>query len=119
GSAWVGMLGAIIDTTNIPGILKLNCNATDFFASKEFPTFLLYNPYKETKNVYLNVGNKPVNIYDKISKKYIVKKALGNTNLKLQGNTATTIVLVPSNLKTSIKREMLIANNEIIDFRYK
>lgn len=119
GSAWVGMLGAITDTTNIPGILKLDCNATDFFSSKEFPTFLLYNPYKETKNVYLNVGNKPVNIYDKISKKYIVKKAVGNIDLKLQGNTAITIVLVPSNLKTSIKREMLIANNEIVDFRYK
>lgn len=119
GSAWVGMLAAIIDTTNVPGILKLDCNATDFFSSGKFPTFLLFNPHKERKNVQLNVGRIPVNIYDKVSKNYIAKNVTGNTSLRLESNDAMTLVLVPSNLRTSLKGRMLVANNEIIDFRYE
>ena len=30
GSAWVGMLASIVDTTNVECILQLDCNATDF-----------------------------------------------------------------------------------------
>lgn len=119
GSAWVGMLGAIIDTTNIPGILKIDCNATDFFSSKELPTNLFYNPYKEVKSVSFNVGNTQVNLYDKVSKKYIEKNVAGNINLKLNGNEAMTLVSVPSHLKTSVKGRMLVAGNNIIDFRYQ
>lgn len=119
GSAWVGMLGAIIDTTDIPGILKINCNATDFYSSKELPCYLFYNPYKEVKSVSLSVGVSPVNVYDKVSKKYIAKNVVGNYHLKLPGEEALTIALVPSNLKTTIKGKMLTAENHVIDFRYR
>ena len=119
GSAWVGMLGAIIDTTNVPGILKIDCNATDFFSSKELPSYLFYNPYKQVKSVHFNVGNSPVSLYDRVSKKYIAKKIKGNYDIKLSGDAAMTLVLVSSNLKTSIKGKMLTSDNKIIDYRYK
>ena len=44
-SSPVGILGAIVDTTNVKGILKLDCNATDFYASRPYPVYLYYNPY--------------------------------------------------------------------------
>ncbi len=68
GSAWVGMLGAIVDTTNVEGILKLDCNATDFYASKALPSYLFYNPYSTVKSVKLKVGDEKVNVYDRVSK---------------------------------------------------
>ena len=39
-SSPVGILGAIVDTTNVKGILKLDCNATDFYASRPYPVYL-------------------------------------------------------------------------------
>ncbi|RTY84843.1 hypothetical protein EKL99_02315 [Flavobacterium sp. ZB4P23] len=118
GSAWVGMLASIVDTTNVEGILKINCNATDFFSSRALPTFLFYNPYKEIKNVSFNVGNSSVNIYDSVSKKYIGRKVIGNFNFKLNANTAMTLIIVPSEIKTSMKNKTLIAGTNIIDYHY-
>lgn len=119
GSVWVGMLASIIDTTNVEGILKINCNATDFFSSRELPSFLFYNPYKEVKIVSFNVGNNQVNIYDKVSKQYIGKNEVGDFQFNLKGDTAVTLVLVPSNLKTVKKRKLLIAGKDVIDYSYR
>ena len=119
GSAWVGMLASIIDTTNVEGVLKLNCNATDFFSSRALPTFLFYNPYKEIKNISFNVGDSAVNIYDSVSKKYIAKNVSGDFNFNLNGDAAMTLVLVPSNLKTETKEKMLTVGDNVIDYLYQ
>jgi hypothetical protein len=116
GSAWAGMLAAIVDTTNVKGILKLDCNATDFYSSKSFPSYLIYNPYIDKKNVLFNIGEKKMNIYDPVSKKYLIKNESGNINISLDGDTAVSLVLVPATIKLEEKNKKLIANNIIIDF---
>ena len=40
----VGVFGAMTDTTNVTGILRLNCNTTDFYSEREYPVYLYYNP---------------------------------------------------------------------------
>ena len=41
----VGILGAIVDTTDVKGILRLDCNATDFYSQRNYTAYLYYNPY--------------------------------------------------------------------------
>ena len=61
-SAQVGIFGSIIHTTNCEGILQLNCNATDFYSNKSFPTYLYYNPFQSTKTIsFKNEQAQPVN----------------------------------------------------------
>ncbi|MCL4484318.1 MAG: hypothetical protein M1445_17205 [Bacteroidetes bacterium] len=119
GSAWVGMLASIVDTTNVEKILKLNCNATDFFGDRSFPTFLLFNPFYEPRTVQLEVGKNSVNVYDLVSKQYLKKNVSGTVDLPLNENSAVTLVLIPANVKTSIKGNRLMAGNSVIDYRYK
>ena len=54
GSSHVGMFGAVYGSTDVEGILCLNCGAVDFIDSDCGETRLLYNPYPEAKTVHLN-----------------------------------------------------------------
>lgn len=118
GSAWVGMLGAIVDTTNVKGILKLNCNATDFYSSKKLPSYLLYNPYATVQSVGLSVGDNKTNVYDRVSKKYIAKNVSGNINVSITGDNAVSLVLIPSDLKVYKKGKQLVTGTEVVDYNY-
>jgi hypothetical protein len=118
GSAWVGMLGAIVDTTNVKGILKLNCNATDFYSSKSLPSYLYYNPYTEVKSVALNVGAKKTNVYNRVSKKYLNKNVSGTINISLDADAAVSLVLIPTAMKVYKKDKKLVANTEVVDYNY-
>lgn len=118
GSSWVGMLGAIVDTTNVQGILKLDCNATDFYSSKGLSSYLLYNPFSEVKSVALNVGDKKINVYDRVSKKYLRKNVSGTTNISLEPDVAVSLVLIPSSTKVFKQGNKLIAGSEIVDYSY-
>ncbi|MDE1191524.1 MAG: hypothetical protein PW786_05245 [Arachidicoccus sp.] len=118
GSAWVGILAGIIDTTNVRGILKLNCNATDFFSDNQFPSFLLYNPYKERKTVAISVGKEDINIYDKVTKSFIKRNVHGNVPVTLQRDNAVCLVLIPASMRTYINGNKLKADNHVIDYLY-
>ena len=116
GSAWVGMLAAIVDTTNVKGILQLDCNATDFYSSKKFKSYLLYNPYPGVKIIHFNTGEKKMNVYDRVTKMYLVKNANGIIDISLDGDTAMSLVLVPSGIKVEKKGPKLMADNIVVDF---
>lgn len=116
GSAWVGMLASVVDTTNVCGILKINCNATDFFSECKFPTYLLYNPYFEKKNVRLNVGDREVNLYDQISGKVIRKNVSNMVEVSLSSDDVKLLVLVPSSTKIKVFGKQLLADGCIIDY---
>lgn len=96
GSAWVGMLASIVEPTDVEGILELNCNSTDFFSNRENPTYLLYNPYFEEKEVTLSASfNQKTDIYDLVSNQYIKRKQVGKTIVTLPANTAMVLVYLP------------------------
>lgn len=98
----VGVLGAIVNKTEVEGILALDCNATDFYGANEYPTFLYYNPYDETKEVtYPSDTN--VDLFDVLSKTYITKNKSGNVIVQLPSKKAALIVALPAGTKLSVK----------------
>jgi hypothetical protein len=108
GSAWVGMLASIVDTTNVEGILQLNCNATDFYSERKYPVYLLFNPYYETKTVVLNnTFHESTDIYDLVSKKYLKKNCIGKVEVSIEPNCAVTLVYIPSSEKIAKKGNKL------------
>lgn len=120
GSAWVGMLAAIVDNTDIEGILQLDCNATDFFGSRDFPTYLLYNPFGIEKKVTVKIPGGPRDLYDLVSKEYLAKNVSGQTEISFLPDTARTIVMLPTNTDTKIKNDMLVTKTgQVIDYKYE
>jgi hypothetical protein len=119
GSAWVGMLGAIVDTTNVKGILRLDCNKTDFYADRTIPSYLYYNPYNEVKTVEIDLGARAVNVYDRISRKIILNNSIGKKQVTIPADAAVSLAIVPVNLKIAKKGNLLLAGTHTIDYLKK
>jgi hypothetical protein len=119
GSAWVGMLGAIVDTTNVKGILRLDCNKTDFYADRTIPSYLYYNPYNDVKTVEIDLGARAVNVYDRISRKIILNNSIGKKQVTIPADAAVSLAIVPINLKIAKKGKLLLAGTHTIDYLKK
>ncbi|MBO4416614.1 MAG: hypothetical protein J5801_00675 [Bacteroidales bacterium] len=92
----VGILGAIVRTTDVEGILRLDCNATDFYASKPWPVYLMYNPHTEAREViYTLDSDSPCDLLDVVSGKYMAKGVSGSCKIKIDADTAALVAELP------------------------
>lgn len=111
-----GIYGAIVHTTNVEGILALDCNATDFYADNKYPVYLYYNPYENDTTVNYS-SDINVDLFDCISKKYLAKAQKGEIALKLSAGEACLIVELPAGTKLKKKGKKLKANNIVVSYR--
>jgi len=112
----VGIMGAIVDTTDVKMILRLNCNVTDFYANTTYPTYLYYNPYTETKKVTYHPSGQ-VDIFDVISKKYIVKAINSATKIVIPLSQACILVELPAGSKIVNRNNRLEVNGITIAYK--
>lgn len=112
-SSPMGIFGAIVKETNVEGILRLNCNATDFYAERPFPVYLYYNPYNETKSVDFDAESK-VDLFDIVSKKYVAKDVQGKTAFDIPADAARVVVVLPAGTTLMLKDGKIVANEKQI-----
>lgn len=117
GSSHVGMLGAIVATTNVEKILQLDLLATDFFHAAAYPTYLYYNPYPEAKTIHIDVGEGRYDLYDAVSKEFIARSVTGKASFPLSGRGAAVIVVVPAGGEVRTEGDMLLVNGVVVDYR--
>ncbi len=116
GSSHVGILGGIIDTTNVSMILKLDLLNTDYFHKNAYPSFLYYNPYQSEKSVIINVGNVPSDIYDAVSNTIIKSGITGETSIIIPADGAVIAVIIPTGSTITYDLEKVLANGIVIDY---
>lgn len=113
----VGIMGAIVDTTNVTGILRLNCNVTDFYAEKPYPVYLYYNPHPEPKKVNYQPSGDKVDVFDTVSKRYLAKDIHSATAIELAPHQAVVLTELPAGTRISRKGNQLIANGHILAYQ--
>jgi hypothetical protein len=112
----IGIFGAIVDTTDVEMILRLNCNATDFYSNRKYPVYLYYNPYSEPKEVtYHATGH--VDVFDIVSKTYVAKDISSDKRISLSEDQAYVLVELPSGIKISHKNKLLLADEVAISYK--
>jgi hypothetical protein len=116
GSSHVGILGAIIDTTNVPGILKLDVLKTDYFHDNAYPTYLYYNPYSSDKLVQIDLGSGTQDVYDVVSKNFLIKGASGVISITVPANTAVLAVITPNGGAQTFNTNKLLINGVVVDY---
>jgi hypothetical protein len=100
----VGIFGAIVKKTNVEGILRLDCNATDFYAGRQYPEYLYYNPYGTTESVtYQSSASNKFDLFDIVSRSYLVKNVDKKCPFDMLGKSARVIVELPSGTVLSEK----------------
>ena len=116
GSSHIGILGGIIDTTNIEAILRLDLLKTDYYRNDAYASYLYYNPYDESKTVDLTLPAGTFDMYDGISNSYIAEGATGDTNLTIPSKEAIMLVIYPSGTSITTDGKKTYAGEIIIDY---
>jgi hypothetical protein len=98
GSSQVGILGGLIRTTNVAGILQLDLLKTDYFHDRAYPTYLYYNPYAEAKTVEIEAGSNPSDLYDAAANEFVSKNVKGQTSFTVAPDTSRILVVAPAGL---------------------
>jgi len=112
----IGIFGAIIDTTDVKMILRLDCDATDFYAIKKYPVYLYYNPYSVAKNItYHTVGQ--VDVFDIVSKKYVARNIDSDTQIILPADQACLLVELPAGKSIERKNKLLVVDGIAIAYQ--
>ena len=112
-----GILGAIVETTDVEGILRLNCNATDFYADRPYPVYLLFNPYEKDMKVAYELGDDSKDIFDIVSKTYLARGVKGSARIRIPAKSSVVAVELPAGSKLSEDNGKLLVNNNIISYR--
>lgn len=112
GSGYVGLLGALVQPTNVPMILKIDLRATDFLPERAYPTSLYWNPYSQSKKVTVDLGSGAVRPYDAVSHRFLsAGRVKSSFTITLASHQAAQIVLVPASKKAVVRS----GNRELVD----
>ena len=116
GSSHVGILGGIIDTTNVSMILKLDLLKTDYFHKDAFPSFLYYNPYQSEKLVTIDVGSGVHDIYNAVTNTILNSAVTGETSIIIPADAAVVAVIIPAGSTIVYDLDKAFVNGVIIDY---
>lgn len=116
GSSHVGMLGGIISTTNVEGILKIDLLKTDYYSEESFPTYLYYNPHTSSKAIQIDLGTTSFDIYESTTNKFLANTKTGIYSLNIPSDQAMIIVLVPAGADITNSYKQRLAAGVVIDY---
>ncbi len=117
GASHVGMMAAVVETTNVEKILQLDLLATDFYHDTAYPTYLYYNPYAAPQAVQIAVGAAPVDIYDTVSQAMLAVNVSGVTEITLPADAAVVAVLAPAGKPVVIDGTKKKIGGVIVDYK--
>lgn len=118
GASHVGILGSIVEPTNVEKILQLDCLATESFPTSAYPTYLYFNPYDTAQSVQIDVGSESVDLYDVVSDRFIARNVSGGTSFALNADSSAILVLAPAGGVARMEKGRLLIDDVVVDFNY-
>ena len=107
----------MVSETSESGILRINCNTTDFYSERPYPVYLYYNPHAENK-VIGYYSEEKVDLFDIVTKKYIARGKSGSFEIELPALNASVIVELPSGMKLrSVDGRIVTKDNHVISYK--
>lgn len=116
GASHVGLLAAAVGQTSDDHILEIDCLATDFHHAPAYPTHLYFNPYAEAKQVAVDVGNEPVDLYDLVTGGFIARSVRGRVAIPLPADAVRVLVRTPAGASQRVESRRLLINNIVVDY---
>ncbi|WP_367328686.1 D-glucuronyl C5-epimerase family protein, partial [Lentimicrobium sp.] len=111
-----GVFGAIVNTTDVEGILMLDCNATDFYASYNYPVFLIYNPYGEARTISINTDGSS-DLFDIVSRTYLARNLQDTGSIEIPAGEAVVMVQLTSGTRLKAEGRKIKAGDSVIAYR--
>lgn len=94
--AHLGMFAALVQATDVEGIIRVDLNCADFNPGDTINTYLLYNPYAEEKSVTYECKSKDsVDLYDCASGDYLATSVIKQQKIIIPKESAVVIAELP------------------------
>jgi len=114
----VGYLASVVKTTNVPGILQIDLNKTDFYGDNSLPSFLYFNPTTISKDVTVNLPSATVGIYDAITETIVNPSASGTLQLTVPAGEVRLIRFYQPGVTPESRNNRLYVGNNVLDYHY-
>ncbi|MBI5726349.1 MAG: T9SS type A sorting domain-containing protein, partial [Ignavibacteriales bacterium] len=115
-SSSVGYLAAMLDTTDVSGILRFDLLKTDFLKQESFPTYLYYNPYQVDKQVTMQLPEGSYKIYNSVTNTTILASASSSVTISVPADNAVITVLLPVDGTVTYSFDKMLVNGTVADF---
>ncbi len=115
----VGYLATVVQTTNIPEILQIDLNKTDFYGENSLFSYLYFNPNTDAKQVAVNLPSGTFSVYDAITETTLFTGVSGSIQLAVPSGEVRLIRLYPSGLVPEERDGKLYAGAEILDYHFQ
>ncbi|MCF0174670.1 MAG: hypothetical protein HUJ95_04935 [Bacteroidales bacterium] len=115
-SGAAGILGAMLSTTDVEGIVRFDCNTTDFYADKPYECGLIYNPYDEPKTITLSIEGRK-DLFDAVSKTYLAKGANGKAQVTIPAGKSLVLYELPSGSVIKNQNGRLTVKGNVISYK--
>ncbi|HTY58910.1 MAG TPA: LamG-like jellyroll fold domain-containing protein, partial [Bacteroidota bacterium] len=117
GASHAGILGGIIDTTNVKGILRLDLLKTDYFHAAAYPTFCYFNPGSSDTAVFISLGGGTFDLYNTVTKTYAALAVTGTVPVTIPANSASVLVVAPAGGAMTMDLDRTLINGVVVDYR--
>lgn len=115
----VGYLAAVIDTTDVPGILQIDLNQTDFYGEVKLPSFLYFNPTSSEQMVQCPGPQGQYDVYEAITESIMAKNQEGTLSLQIPAGEVRLVRFFSSVVDTMTRDHRLYAGDDILDYHYR
>ncbi len=113
----IGLFSSIIGRTNVPEILMFDLLRTDFEHDPAYPTYLLYNPLTEVREVRMPLPDGDAHdVYDAVSGQYLAKGVCGSAVFTLQPDTAVQAVILPAGAQLTENQGRIEADGIVVRY---
>ena len=115
----VGYLAAVAQSTNVPEILRIDLNKTDFYGDNALGSYLYFNPAKTARQVEEIIPSGTFGVYDAISETILFSSASGTILLTVPAGEVVLIRLYPAGETPVVKGNKLYSGDHILDYHYQ
>ena len=116
-SASVGYLAAVVDSTEVPGILRLDLRETDVYRTPSYPSYLVYNPYDTERTITVPLPFGTYDVYDAAENAFLARGVSGRPAITIPPDAARVLVFpTAGGAETSVDGRRAV-NGVVIDYR--
>ncbi len=116
GSSSVGYLAAVVDSTEVRGILRLDLRKTDVYRTPSYQSFLVYNPYPTEQTVTVPLSFGTYDVYDAAANAFLARGVSGRPAVSIPPDAARVLVFpTAGGTETSVDGRRSV-NGVVIDY---
>ena len=114
----VGYLAGVVEATNVPEILQIDMNRTDFYGDNALSSWMYFNPTGESKQVNVPLPSGNFSIYEAITESVLTADASGSYALSIPTNEVRMLTLYPSGVEPESRQGRLYSGTDVLDYHY-